>query len=543
MIRRLRVIAGPDAERVFELPVTGAVELGRGKDTLTRLKDLTVSRTHCRLELEDSRVVLTNTSPSGTLVNDSPVTEQELRGDEVIALGETRLRFEVEDPHDAATIRGGQMVAGLAASIPSLIGKTLDHFQIGKVLAEGAAGTVFRATDTRDRREVALKVLTEQAKPLLQGFPEVLRPVLGLRHPNLVALVGTGKSGPLTGVAAEYVEGESLEKRLKAASAGGGLDWQHALRYGIHLAAALDAMHKSQVVHRTVTPHSILITRADNQARLGALWRARAAQDCPRSDTAEVLRNLAYMPPERATGIQPATAAGDIYNLGAVLYTLLAGRPPFEGSKDADLIGRIAQTDPVPPREFQVTLPPAFDRAVLRALAKRPQDRHASAGELLAILQRIAERPGDGVVQEQKASPAPEGRIVVTCQCGQQLQARKQFAGTRVRCPVCGSFVLLPGKSHFLAPAERSGPQQEGRPPAAIPMTTAATPAATAARPKPRSLLRDIGGYVLAVLLLAVALAVALAAIFWDSSSKNVPGEGGSGNTQQKDKPPPKQAP
>jgi serine/threonine-protein kinase len=451
--RRLRVIQGPNANGVFELPAVGTVEVGRGKDTFTRLKDLTVSKRHCRLTVDCSRVLLTNLSQFGTQVNDQPITEHELQHGDVISLGDTQLRFEDEEAvHEEMTRRPGTALD--VGELKHLVGRKVDRFEVRELLAPGAASTLFLARDTAADREVLFEVLAPQDRGMLRDFPKVLQPVLALRHPNLVPLLGAGKLGMLAWVAAEHVAGEGLEKRLQAAGVGRGLDWQAALRYGLHLAAALEELHKNQAVHRAVTPHHVLITRADNQARLGALAGARAVADCPRSDTQEVLwgPNLPYMPPERAAGNQPATLAGDVYSLGAVLYALLVGRPPFEGPREADLIARIAQAEPISPREFQVTMPPAFDRAVLQALAKRPQDRPASAAELLAMLQRIG-KPG-----ESSRDQAPEGKLLVTCRCGMQLQARKQFAGTNVRCPCCGSFVLLPGKSPFLPPGEHRGP-------------------------------------------------------------------------------------
>ena len=353
MMKKLKVIAGPDAEKVFDLPDAGIVQIGRGHDTLTKLKDLTVSRNHCHLEVKDQLVLLTNSSPSGTLVNEESITERELKANDVICLGDTRIRFELADLHAEVTVRGGNVKGLVSEALNALSGQTLDHFQVGKLLADGIAGPVFRARDTKHNRDVSLKVFLPTAVPKT-SLSELLRPVRDLQHPNLVALHEAGKTGLYSWVAMDYVEGESLDKQLERAGLAGMLDWQHVLRYGIHLASALDVLHQKQVVHRAVTPRSILIARSDKQAKLGSLWQARAARDCQaESDLQDVLRNVSFMPPERLRGGQPGTLAGDVYSLGAVLYTLLGGRPPFEGETQAETIAKVVQTEPVAPKEFQ----------------------------------------------------------------------------------------------------------------------------------------------------------------------------------------------
>ncbi len=560
MIRQLRVLEGPDKGKVFEMPASGAVVLGRATDTFTRLTDRSASRYHCRLEVNGARVLLTNSSEFGTLVNDRPITQHELRDMDVIRLGkigETRLVFEPVDIHAGATICGKGDVQGVfVEEVKGLLGKTLAHFQIGKLLAEGSSGTVFRARDTKQNRDVALKIFLPDPKKLgalSQSF-QMLQPVLGLDHPNLVTLYEAGSTEGYFWLAMEYVEGDNLQKQLEQSGLTGMIEWQHVLRFGIHLANGLDALHRRQVIHRNITPGNVLVTRGDRQAKLGGLWRARAVRDClaETADTQAVLRSVAYMPPERLRDGQPGTARGDIYGLGAVLYHLLAGRPPFGGLNDPEIINRIIQTEPTALREFQLSLPQPLESAVLRMLAKTPADRYPSASELLTALQGIAAgatgapapRPAErrvGGKQEVVAGsgptapapaataavapaplpspPAGEGNIVVACQCGQALRARSPFAGTRVRCPCCGGFIDLPGMPSFVQPPQSlNSPASlfaERRRLPAPAWKTAATPPAS-----PR-LLREALRYFVLLALLAGTLLVSLSGVVCDHTPQS----------------------
>jgi len=568
MIRQLRVLEGPDHGKVFELPASGVVRIGRGADTFTRLTDRTVSRYHCQLEVDGDRVLVTTASESGTLVNDQRVTQQELREEDVIRLGdtgETRLVYEVVDIHAGATLQGGgdKFKQTILDEMKGLLGKTLAHFRVNKVLAEGSSSTVFLARDTQHNRDVALKVFPpgpDCVRTLPQAF-QMLQPLLAFEHPHLVTLYETGQTGIHHWIAMEYVEGESLQKHLANAGLTGMIDWQHVLRIGIHLAKGLDALHQQQIIHRNITPVHVLLTRSDRLAKLGGLWRARADRDCRTegADVKEVLHHLAYMPPERLRGGERASARGDIYSLGAVLYHLLAGRPPFGGQNDAEIINKIIQSEAISLKEFQLSLPDALERAIRRMLAKAPEDRFASASELLSALQYISrgepateapppQRPvprdrQEHVAAVEPAGPAPvanapvafatappapippvlpsagEGKITVLCRCGQTLQARKQFAGTRVRCPCCGDFIDLPGRPQVVRPPQ--GPasaDQSERPSGSSWQAAASAQTATA-------LLHKVVRYIALAVLLVGTVVVVFSGMVCNSAPQSRPPE------------------
>lgn len=479
-VKQLVVIEGPDKGRTFMIPTGEALPIGRGGSTATRLNDLRVSRTHCTIKEEGGRVVVTDCqSTVGTFVNDQRISEHQLQAGDVIRIGDTQMKFLEEEVAEAATLAGvpfaagdgnvspGAAAAGAAAlaqaPLAELVGTTLNHFTLSSLLARGRSSVVFGASDTRTGTDVALKVFLPgflKSDAELQRMSRALQPLLSLRHPNLISHCEIGKTGPHIWVAMELIEGESLTQIIQRIGIAGMLDWQHALRIAIHMARALDFLHQHQIVHRNLSPKNILLNTNDKLAKLGGLTRAKVLDlsvvEMP-TRTEDILRDGAYMPPERVRDDSHGDTRSDIYSLGATIYALLTGRPPFDAKSPVDMIAKILQSEPVSAREFQLALPEGFEQALARMLAKKPEDRYQTPAELLGDLERIA--PSVALAKKPAApsaapSPAPaaaptetpEGYIGVVCKCGQKLQAREKYAGTRVRCPACRNFLILPGE-------------------------------------------------------------------------------------------------
>jgi pSer/pThr/pTyr-binding forkhead associated (FHA) protein len=407
MARQLVVVSGPDKGRTF--PITGAdiLLVGRSKATQTVLTDPHVSRVHCQIEVEDGKVMLLdNESAAGTFVNGKRVTQHQLRSGDVIRIGETQLRYQDDEAAEVATVQPGAMPAVKPAAAPAgdkltdLVGKKLSHHEVGEVIAKGQSGVIFKARDTKEDRDVALKVLKPEFsknEDEMQRFIRAMKTMLPLRHPNLVALYGAGKTGAYCWIAMEYVEGESLTQVIQRLGAAGMLDWRHALRYAVHIGRALDFAAQHQIVHRNITPQNVLIRASDKMAKLGDLMLAKAmegslAQQITRPG--ELVGDINYMSPERTRGTTDIDARSDIYSLGALIYTLLTGRPPFEGGTLVETITKIRSAEPVKPKKYQLATPDLFEGTVLKMLAKRPEDRFQTPAEMLADLERVAKFQG-----------------------------------------------------------------------------------------------------------------------------------------------------
>jgi serine/threonine protein kinase len=232
-----------------------------------------------------------------------------------------------------------------------------------------------------------------QNEEALKRFMLVMKTTAGIRHPNLLALCGAGKQGENCWIATEFVEGESLVKVIERLGTRKMINWRYTLSMGMQIAGALGALHEKHIMHRNVAPESILIRSKDKVAKLGDLKLAMvcdAPVATPATRPKELVGNVTYMAPERTRGDADIDTRTDIYSLGATLYTVLTGKPPFEGKTLVDLVARIRQDDPVPPKKFQDSIPDEFQDAVEKMLAKRPESRYQTAAHVVRALDRVA---------------------------------------------------------------------------------------------------------------------------------------------------------
>jgi serine/threonine protein kinase len=407
MLGQLVVIAGPDKGRSFALTDGQTIVIGRGEKTETKLKDPQVSRVHCQVQVHDGKALLVDAgSTAGTLINGKRVKEQDLRAGDVIHIGGTQIQYQVEATPEASTIvvsspQTPRPLAERSGQLAELVGQTLAHFRIDGSIARGQSGMVFKAQDTREDRAVALKVLWPEFsknEEEMQRFVRAMKTVLPLRHPNLVALHGAGKSGTYCWIAMEYVDGESLTQVIQRIGTAGMLDWRNALRVAIHVGRALQFAEENQVLHRNIKPSNILIQHSDKLTKLGDLMLAKALEGTLAEQITrpgELIGDIAYMSPERTRGsTAQVDCRSDIYSLGATVYALLTGRPPFDAGSLPETIMKIRQADPVQPKKYQLSIPDLFEGMVLKMLAKRPDDRFQNAKGMLAELERVAKFQG-----------------------------------------------------------------------------------------------------------------------------------------------------
>jgi serine/threonine protein kinase len=404
MSLRLTVITGPDKGQVFALTGAALTVVGRSKDATARLNDPRVSRVHCEVKLEGNKATLVDKgSASGTLLNGQRVSEQVLRHGDVLRIGDSELRFESGDVAEQTTLAGapvgGKPVVS-ATKLEDLSGKPLGHYEVGAVIARGNSGVVFKARDTKEDRQVAFKVLFPELSGIeeeMQRFIRGMKTALPLRHPNLITLYGAGKTGPYCWMAMEFVEGESMTQVIQRIGTANMLDWRYGLRVATHIGRALEYAQQQGIIHRNITPQNIMMQTADKLTKLGDLMLAKAMEGVKAEQITrpgEIVGDIRYMSPERTRGTTEVDGRSDIYSLGATVYALLTGRPPHEGDSIVETISKIRQETPVKPTKYQLAIPAHFEGAVLRMLAKRPEDRYQKATELLVDLERVAKYQG-----------------------------------------------------------------------------------------------------------------------------------------------------
>jgi serine/threonine protein kinase len=409
MSLQLLVIAGPDQGRAFTLQSGPDLMLGRGADTYYRLTDPRVSRNHCQVLRDGDQVtVVCNGGSGGTFVNGKAAKRHALKLGDVLQVGDSQLRLQVGDlPLNVALGHKPTAPAVPPATTPDLLealsGQTLAHYDIGPVIGKGSTGLVFHATDTKDNRPVAFKVLLPefaQDEDEMQRFIRAMQTMMPLQHPNLIRLWGAGKTGRYCWVAMEYIAGENMTQVIERMGVAGMLDWRYGFKVAVHVARALDYAHGRQIIHRNVTPKNILLEAPTKTVKLGDLMLAKALEGAlARQITrpGEVVGDVAYMSPERTRGLDDVDGRSDLYGLGATVYALLTGRPPFTGATLVEKITRIRQTEPEKPTKFQLSIPGRFEGVVMKLLAKDPADRYPTAAALLADLERLAKSQGVAV--------------------------------------------------------------------------------------------------------------------------------------------------
>jgi serine/threonine protein kinase len=410
---RLTVISGPDQGQTYALVEGQSLVLGRGESASIQLSDATVSRSHCRVEFGGGKFRLSDLgSRAGTLVNGQPATQHELSPGDVIHLGATEMRFELEATNRDTTIGmkrpvqsagpadGAAAPAPAAVSLAKLVGARIATFEIQAKVAVADSGVVFRAYDAEHNRTVALKVLNRkisQDEESVQRFVRAMKTVMPIRHPNLVQVYLAGKTGPRCWAAMEFVEGENMAQVIRRIGTVGMLDWRYSFRVAVHVGRALEEAARHDMIHRNITPTNILVRTSDQCVKLGDLMLAKAlsgAQGRRVTRPGRIVGEMLSLSPERTFTDGAVDGRSDIYSLGATLYALLTGRPPFEGGPVNKIITQIREVQPERPKKYQLAIPDMFEGLVLRMLAKRPDDRHQTATELLADLERVGRYQG-----------------------------------------------------------------------------------------------------------------------------------------------------
>jgi arabinogalactan oligomer/maltooligosaccharide transport system substrate-binding protein len=299
----------------------------------------------------------------------------------------------------------------------NLIGRDLGRYHILEQLGEGGMATVYKAFDTRLETDVAVKVIrTDKFTPevlarALKRFEREAKALARLTHPNIVKVIDFGEYEGSPYLVMPFLPGGNLKQYIRER---GRLSWQDVARLLLPIAQALEFAHSQGVIHRDVKPANILLTQS-GQPMLTDFGVAKVVEEEATVDltgTAAAVGTPEYMAPEQ-TG-KNIDHRVDIYALGIVFYEMLTGRRPYEA--DTPLAVLIKQaSEPLPrPSQFVPGLPDKVEKMLLKALAKRPQDRYQTMNEFAMAIENLAVgKPGQAVVTSQKPRPSQETRDTV----------------------------------------------------------------------------------------------------------------------------------
>jgi serine/threonine-protein kinase len=324
-----------------------------------------------------------------------------------------------------------------------------DAYELGPELGRGGMAIVYRATDLRLRRDVAIKVLPPEMAfraDVRRRFLREAETAAQLDHPNIVPIYSVDERGGLVYFVMALVDGENLSARL-ARSRPAIEETRGILR---DVADALTYAHSRGVIHRDIKPDNIIIRREDGRALVTDFGIARAAEaDSHLTATGVAVGTPAYMSPEQALGEREVDGRSDIYSLGIVAYQMLTGALPFTAANTPAMMMKHVSEMPPPLLRARPDLPPGLAAAVERAMAKRPEDRWQDAA---AFRDALSNEAAGAWLLETSAMPSPWPR------------GSARGASATAGLPARGGELARAGGASAQPPATHSRPPEPARP-------------------------------------------------------------------------------
>ena len=329
-----------------------------------------------------------------------------------------------------------------------MIGETVSHYRVLRVLGEGGMGVVYEAEDVRLGRHVALKFIVHKAldRPdRVVRFEREARAASVLNHPNICTIHDVGESEGRHFIAMELLEGENLDKVLER----GPLPVHRLLEIGTQIAEGLVAAHSRNVIHRDIKPANIFVTSAGfvKIMDFGLAKILQAADSLTGAESETVTSGLttpgitvgtvAFMSPEQTRG-EEVDARSDLFSFGALLYNIA---PPFRGPTAAVIFSGILERNPVPPLDVDPTLPSKLQDIILKALEKDREQRYQSAREMAIDLRRLL-REIDSGASLSASGVASVPRIPAAVAPVRTGRRKYWIAGAAVAAALLGAFVV-----------------------------------------------------------------------------------------------------
>jgi serine/threonine protein kinase len=379
----------------------GPLVIGRDADCFIRVNHPSISRRHAVMVLEAGGWAIEDCkSTNGVRINGQKVTRAHLSHMDTVQLG--TVHFQLVSARTRSDTAPGD-IPGAPYSRPAVsaptgrAGSTATELPAAKAFTgrydlinkfhEGKSGSFHLAVDNETKELVCVKILSGQVaanEKDLQRFVRGVRSASKLDHPNVVRIHRAGRSRDQWWLTMEYVDGPSLRDVIEQYGIGNMLPPARVLAIGQDIAAALEAAFAHQVLHRNIRPENILLTRA-GMAKLAdfALVRGVVLQTLQQiTEAEELVGDLTYMAPERTRRRSVVDCRSDIYALGATLYTLLAGQPPYTEQSTIRMLKAIHDEAVLPPSRHNLAAAGPLEHVVMKCLAKVPDARYQTPTEL-----------------------------------------------------------------------------------------------------------------------------------------------------------------
>ena len=298
------------------------------------------------------------------------------------------------EPFDVATIDQDSLASPQPTRFPGAPSQLPADYQLLGILGKGGMGLVYKARQKRADRMVALKVIRPEKLSgisagsrdrAIERFRAEAQAAGRLQHDNLVTVYDVGESDGCHYFSMQFVDGQCLADMIRE----GPIEERQAARYMEPVCRAVHYAHEQGILHRDIKPHNILIESETQRPRIADFGLAKIIDaDMEMTRAGESMGTPPYMPPEQFGDAAKVTAAADVYGLGATLYQLLSGRPPFQASTAVTTMRQVLECDPVRLQELNAAVDKDLETICMRCLEKEPQRRYATAGELADELQR-----------------------------------------------------------------------------------------------------------------------------------------------------------
>jgi serine/threonine protein kinase len=360
--------------------------------------------------------------------------------------------LEVSAPEQYA--RAEHSMAFLSPPRESGILGRLDHYDVLEEVGRGATGVVLKARDIKLQRVVALKVLAPRLAASREArgrFVREAQAAAAVRDDHVIAIHAVSDDGPLPYLVMEFIAGVTLEQKIKQ---GRVLELREILRIGLQVARGLAAAHAQGLIHRDIKPGNILLENGVQRVKITDFGLAWAPADVGQTEHGRIAGTPPFMAPCQARG-ERTTERSDLFSLGAVLYTLCAGRQPFTGATTAAVLRSVCEDTPEAIRAIRPEIPEDLSDLIGKLLSKDPADCFASAKEVAELLSHRLALEQQPPLTPDPATPAAAEQVVPGSPAGPTSRHPRLF----LIASLIVLLVTLAALAAFLKPWQFQAPE------------------------------------------------------------------------------------